>query len=211
MSGIPPRPPGPPGMMPPGMMPQISSRRACRPWAQHATTGHACRRRKVVCPRWAVPRLAHLRPRPTYRWLGQPPGAPPPVSPAVGSAATPILGQGLLAPNSTAYPPPLPEVPGLFPSGMRPTGMELGQEQVLAILLPKRHDDIPDDETEELPGALKPYAAGLRPATRPTGSPWQQEIIYERLGKSDTEIESINRHYFNAAAESTTRSFPTIG
>ena len=138
-------------------------------------------------------------PPPQLQMAGLPPGAPPPVSPAVGSAATPILGQGLLAPNSTAYPPPLPEVPGLFPSDMRPTGMELGQEQVLAILLPKRHDDIPDDETEELPGALKPYAAGLRPATRPTGSPWQQEIIYERLGKSDTEIESINRHYFNAA------------
>jgi len=139
-------------------------------------------------------------PPPTLpQMAGPPPGGAPQLSPAAGTAATPILGQGLLAPNATAYPPPMPNIPGLFPGGMRPTGMELGQEQVLAILLPKRHDDIPDDETEDLPAELKPYAKGLRPAVRPTGAAWQQEIIYERLGKSDTEIESINRHYFNAA------------
>ena len=132
-------------------------------------------------------------------------GMPPPVPPGLAPqpppvvAPPPVLPQGLLAPNPTAYPPPLPPLPGLIPGGMRPTGMELGQEHVLAILLPKRDDEIPDDETEDLPAELKAYAKGLRPAVRPTGLPWQQEIIYERLGKDDREIESINRHYFNAA------------
>ena len=113
--------------------------------------------------------------------------------------------QGLLAPNlqnpvPSTGPTPMPNIPGLIPGGMRPTGMHLGSEEVIAVLLPKRDDDdLGEDPDEELPKGLRSYAAGLRPAVRPTGSDWQQEIIYERLGKDDAEIENINQYYFNIA------------
>jgi hypothetical protein len=106
--------------------------------------------------------------------------------------------QGLLAPSSQAFPPPLPQIPGLLPGGMRPTGMRLGSEQVLAFLM-KQPQRVPDDSDDGIPAELRPYAAGLRPAAKPTGAPWQQEIIYERLGKTDTEIENIARYYFRIA------------
>lgn len=108
---------------------------------------------------------------------------------------------GLLAPSlQNAGPPPMPPIKGLIPGGMRPTGMHLGQEEVIAVLLPKRDNNtIPDSADDQLPQGLRAYAAGLRPAIRPTGAEWQQEIIYERLGKEDTEVEAINRFYFDQA------------
>ena len=123
---------------------------------------------------------------------------PPPVRP-------PGLQQGLLSsnlqnPQPQSGPPPLPNIPGLIPGGMRPTGMHLGQEEVIAVLLPKRDEnDLPDDPDDDLPASLRPYAAGLRPAIRPTGAEWQQEVIYERLGKEDHEIEAINSYYYGIA------------
>ena len=122
------------------------------------------------------------------------------------SAPPAPLGTGLLAPNAQSYPqqggpPPLPNVPGLIPGGMKPTGMALGQEQALMVLLPKQKDDIPPDDDADLPGQLQPYAKGLRPAVRPEGVDWQQEIIYERLGKSDYEIQGVISHYFKNAQQ----------
>jgi hypothetical protein len=112
------------------------------------------------------------------------------------------LQAGLLGSSALTGPaaPPLPPVPGLMPPGMRPTGMRLGDEELIAILLPPRDDtDLGEDPADELPQSLRRYAAGLRPAVKPEGAAWQQEIIYERLGKDDTEVEHINRHYFDAA------------
>ena len=119
----------------------------------------------------------------------RPPMQPPNIPPMTG---------GLLAPSAQAFPPPLPPIQGLMPQGLRPTGMQLGSEQVLAFLT-KQPQRVPDDSDADLPNELRPYAAGLRPATRPTGAPWQQEIIYERLGKSDQEIAEIARYYFKIA------------
>ena len=77
---------------------------------------------------------------------------------------------GLLAPTTGPYPgptgpPQLPNIPGLIPQGMRPTGINMPSEQMMAFLLPpKRHpNDPPPDSDENLPAQLRPYAAGLRP------------------------------------------------
>ena len=97
-------------------------------------------------------------------------------------------------------PPPLPPLPGLLPpGGMRPTGMHLGSEQVLAMLMRQDRPEEPEDPDASLPSGLRRYAAGLRPATRPEGVPWQQEVIYEKLGKTDREIEEAARYYFRIA------------
>jgi hypothetical protein len=79
--------------------------------------------------------------------------------------------------------------------------MQFGSEQMLAFLLPPKRDaNAPVDNADDaLPIGLRPYAAGLRPSVKPTGAAWQQEIVFERLGKTDKEIEEIARHYFRSA------------
>ena len=138
-----------------------------------------------------------------------PPGAGPPSGPPMPMAPPmqPPMNTGLLAPTQGTMggtmggPPPMPPIPGLIPHGMRPTGLQLGSEQVMAFLLPPKTDDTDPqpDSDEQLPASLRRYAAGLRPAVRPTGAAWQQEIIFERLGKTDLEIANTARFYFKAA------------
>jgi hypothetical protein len=118
--------------------------------------------------------------------------------------ASPSLSQGLLAPQqitNTNVPTPLPPIPGLIPQGMTPTPLASSQpsNQMLAFLLPPSHDDDPPDADQALPAPLRRYAAGLRPTQRPTASPWSQEIVFERLGKTDVEINAVARFYFRAA------------
>ena len=117
------------------------------------------------------------------------------------NAMTPPPGLGgLLAPTNAAFgPPPLPNVPGLVPQGMPPTGIRLGDEQVLAFLTRQEQPDTPEDSDQELPPALRRFAAGLRPMPKPEGVPWQQEIVYETVGKSDLEITAVARYYFKIA------------
>ena len=123
------------------------------------------------------------------------PGVPSGV-PGLGGAAGSPLGVPPMSPG----PPPLPQLPGLVPPGlMRPTGLNLGSEQVLAFLMKNPKEPDPEDSDAALPPGLRAYAAGLRPAVRPEGVGWQQEIIYERLGKSDREIEQVCRYYFDNA------------
>ena len=130
-----------------------------------------------------------------------------PMPPQFGQQGlNPMPGQGLLAPSSQAFPSssqafptPLPRIPGLVPDGMRPTGMRLGSEQVMAYLVRQPTPEVPDDADQDLPAALRPFAAGLRPAAKPEGVAWQQEIVFERVGKSDAEIAGIARHYFKSA------------
>jgi len=123
--------------------------------------------------------------------------AAPPIAPGGAPA-------GLLAPfadrlGGAGGAPPLPPIPGLLPAGMRPTGLQLGSEQVLAFLLPALLDTTPPDSDKALPPELRRYAAGLVPTPRPTGAPWQQEIIYDRLQRSDAEIAEVARYYFRIA------------
>ncbi len=114
-------------------------------------------------------------------------------------SATMMRPPGLLTPQAFAPgPPPMPQIPGLIPQGMQPQPLALGQEQVQAFLLPPKDSDPPDGD-EALPPALRRYAAGLRPAVKPEGAAWQQEVIFERIGKTDTEITQVARYYFKIA------------
>ena len=122
--------------------------------------------------------------------LPPPGGAPPPGPPPPGPQQ----------PNPQ-QPSPLPNIPGLIPHGMRPTGLTFPSEQMLAFLMPPNREDAdhaPDSDLA-LPPTLRKHAAGLRPTVRPTGAAWQQEIVFERIGKSDNEIATIGRFYFDAA------------
>jgi hypothetical protein len=120
-------------------------------------------------------------------------GAPPQMPPGM-----PMAG-GLLAQTNQSFPPPMPPIQGLIPPGMRPQPMTLGQEQVQMFLHPPKDDSPPEDTDDQLPLALRRYAAGLRPAVKPQGAAWQQEIIFERLGKTDAEIAETARYYFKIA------------
>jgi hypothetical protein len=123
----------------------------------------------------------------------RPQGMQPPGIPMQG-----LLGAAAAGPPG---PPPMPQIPGLVPPGVMPQHMTLGQEQVQMFLLPPQKEDeaANDHDEDDLPQGLRKYAAGLRPAVRPTGAAWQQEIIFERLGKTDAELAETARYYFKIA------------
>lgn len=81
---------------------------------------------------------------------------------------------------------------------MRPIGTQLGAEQAI-MYLRKAEEEAPRDTDQELPPQLRAYAAGLRPTLRPVGADWQQEIVYQALGKTDSEIQEAARYYFRVA------------
>lgn len=116
------------------------------------------------------------------------------------SGSLPMPPGGLLSPSAwSAQPPPLPNIQGLLPQGMPPTGISMGSEQMLGVLQRQKSPPDPTDTDDQLPPALRPFAAGLRSTARPAGAAWQQEIVYEKLGKTDDEIAAIARVYFKAA------------
>jgi len=117
--------------------------------------------------------------------------------PAPSGAAGVPMASGLLAPSTASYPPPMPPIPGLIPQGIEP--VMLDRNRMAAFLLPPLDDDIPPDTDDTLPAGLRRYAAGLRPAVKPEGAEWQQEIIFERMGKTDVEITATARYYFGIA------------
>jgi hypothetical protein len=92
-------------------------------------------------------------------------------------------------------PPPLPPLPTL----LRPTGSPISQAHVMMQLIAPKRDDIPPDDNSDIPAAIRPYAKGLRPTPTLDEVPWTQEIIYERLGKTDTEIQGVISFYFKNA------------
>jgi len=51
----------------------------------------------------------------------------------------------------------------------------------------------------DLPLELQPYEAGLQPMIPPSGTPWQEEIIYDRIARDDRSIQSQMQSYFSAA------------
>jgi hypothetical protein len=140
----------------------------------------------------------------------QPPGAPqgmpmPPPMPPQGMGQPPPQmpgqpfqpGQGLLAQSDASYrPPPLPQVPGL----LRPVGVPTTASHAMMFLQKAPSDnDMPDDASQLLPPQVRSYAAMLRQTVQPAGIPWQQEIIYQKLGKDDREIEGIAQYYYKNA------------
>jgi hypothetical protein len=134
---------------------------------------------------------------------GPPPGMmPPPMPGAMMPPGGPVLPAGGMPADALqlkAGPPPLPQMPGLM-QPMRPTGSVLNADQVLANLI-RAPERTPDDSDEGLPDALRAYAAGLRPTPRPDGADWQQEIIYERLGKTDQQVQAIARRLLQDAQD----------
>ena len=51
----------------------------------------------------------------------------------------------------------------------------------------------------ELPDELEPYRAGLQPMVVPSGTPWQEDIVFDRLARSDDSIQSQMEAYFSNA------------
>ena len=91
--------------------------------------------------------------------------------------------------------PPLPQIPNL----LRPPGQPPTTEDAIMMLRKQDQPDEPPNSDDELPQELRRYAAGLRRTPVPIGAAWQQEIIYDKLGKDDSEIEGIAQYYFKAA------------
>jgi len=50
-----------------------------------------------------------------------------------------------------------------------------------------------------LPLELQRYEAGLQPMIPPSGTPWQEEVIFDRIARDDNSIQAQMRSYFNAA------------
>jgi hypothetical protein len=49
---------------------------------------------------------------------------------------------------------------------------------------------------DEVPGPLRSYQAGLQPHIPPAGTPWQQEVLFDRISRTDAEIQSDINSYF---------------
>lgn len=49
------------------------------------------------------------------------------------------------------------------------------------------------------PPELAPYAAGLQPRVSPAGTPWQEEIIFDQIARTDREIEADMLTYWQEA------------
>ena len=102
---------------------------------------------------------------------------------------------GLLhsAPSLAALvPPPAYHTPAVM---MTTGALHLGGGgAALANMLPGMfgvHDDFADP--------LRPYQAGLQPYIAPAGVPWQEEIIFDRIARTDADIQTEVLYYFNIA------------
>jgi hypothetical protein len=84
---------------------------------------------------------------------------------------------------------------------MQPVGQPPQTQHIFANLSKAPSDRIPDDPDQDLPPQIRAYAAGLRPVPQPVAAAWQQEFRYEKLGKSDSEIEEVARYYFKIAEQ----------
>ena len=52
---------------------------------------------------------------------------------------------------------------------------------------------------DPMPDPLKPYEAGLQPYIAPAGTPWQQEVIFDRIARTDADLQTEMLYYFQAA------------
>lgn len=55
------------------------------------------------------------------------------------------------------------------------------------------------DPADGYPPELRPYMAGLQPSIPPAGTPWQEEIVFDRIARTDAELQSDVRAYFSQA------------
>lgn len=98
----------------------------------------------------------------------------------------------------------LPPAPGLLspaelaqlapaPAYRAPQTMMMAGRLTLGDVMPGLVDD------RELPQELEPYEAGLQPFIAPAGTPWQQEIVFDRLARTDRELQQQMLDYFHQA------------
>ena len=73
---------------------------------------------------------------------------------------------------------------------MTASGLQLGGDDALARLIAS---------APEIAGPLEPYQAGLQPSIAPAGTPWQQEVVFDRLARDDRDLQQQVRFYFSAA------------
>ena len=102
------------------------------------------------------------------------------------------MGGGLLAAPSFAdlsslAPPPAYTRPMLQ---MSASGLQLGGDDVLARLM----ENAPD-----IADPLSRYEAGLQPSIAPAGTPWQQEVVFDRIARDDRDLQEQIRFYWTAA------------
>ena len=97
-----------------------------------------------------------------------------------------------------------PGAPGaglLSPSGSNSAFVTPARMNITTMLDLSR----PEDERmaaamrSALPLELQPYEAGLQPMIPPSGTPWQEEIIYDRIARDDRSIQAQMQQYFTAA------------
>lgn len=119
-----------------------------------------------------------------------PPTMAPPQSAGVPQQSSGLLGQSAFD-ISRLTPPQAFVVPRVsMTSGMLSLG---ARSSPLERLLPSMLGE------SDLASPLKPFQAGLQPYIAPAGTPWQEEVIYDRIAKTDAQIQAEMMYYFNAA------------
>ena len=102
---------------------------------------------------------------------------------------------GLLGPTpfslaSIRPPPPA----NAIPKEMRLSGhLRLGKRSTAEAAAPDLFDE------DNAPLELQPYLAGLQPTIAPAGVEWQEEVIFDRIARTDREIEATMHSYLEAA------------
>jgi hypothetical protein len=51
----------------------------------------------------------------------------------------------------------------------------------------------------DMPDPLRPYEAGLQPYVAPAGVAWQEEVVFDRIARTDADIQTEVLFYFNIA------------
>ena len=52
---------------------------------------------------------------------------------------------------------------------------------------------------DDMASPLRPYAAGLQPYIAPAGVPWQEEVVFDRIARTDADLQTEVLYYFNIA------------
>jgi hypothetical protein len=108
----------------------------------------------------------------------------------------PQLGQpgGLLSPHgidlsSLAPPPPYREPREMMSAGH----LVLTDRAQLMTALPDLYGEA------SLPDALQDYKAALLPSVAPAGTPWQQEVVFDRIAVKDADVQAEMLAYYQQA------------
>jgi hypothetical protein len=101
------------------------------------------------------------------------------------------LLQATPADLASLAPPPAYHQPAM---SMTAGNLRLGTGGSFDALMPGMFGD--DDA---MPDPLRAYQAGLQPYIAPAGTPWQEEIVFDRIARTDADIQTEMLYYFSAA------------